>query len=213
MRHILTLVDGRVVGLAALLLASAALVAFVVGRRNGPAWHLFIALGGTALIATMTIGNRGIVVSTNGLADDFTWWTRNWGTLPSLMSVDLGWWLNVALFVPAALGWTLVTMRPLAVSVVLALVVFAIETLQATVLSGAGDPTDVVANALGIALGVGAAFAWSRRSRTTAIRQPQTTASRQRSVLGTARGDARSGAPDRARTCLIDDGRALRRWS
>ena len=168
-RHILTLFDGRVVVLA-VVLALAALVAVVVRRRTGDAWQLFLALCGSALIATMTIGNRGIVVFHIGVADDFTWWTRNWGTLPSLMSSDIGWWLNVALFVPAAVGWTLFTMRPLAVAAVLLFVVIAIETLQATVLSGAGDPTDLVANTLGVAFGVGAAVAWMRRSETAARR-------------------------------------------
>ena len=85
MRHILTLFDGRVVVLAVVLLALAALVAVVVGRRTDTVWQLFLALCGSALIATMTIGNRGIVVSDMGFADDFTWWTRNWGTLPSLI--------------------------------------------------------------------------------------------------------------------------------
>ena len=166
MRHVLTLVDGHVVALAMVLLVMAAIAALVVGRRNGGGWRTFFALCGTALIATLTIGNRGIVVSYNGLADDFTWWTRNWGTLPSLVSGDIGWWFNVALFVPAAIGRTVLTKRPFAVSVVLLLAVVAIETLQATVLSGAGDPTDVVANGLGIAIGVGASLVWSRRLRT-----------------------------------------------
>lgn len=166
MRHVLTLVDGRVVALAVVLLVLAAVTALVVDRRSGAGWRTFFALCGTALIATLTIGNRGIVVSNNGLADDFTWWTRNWGTLPSLVSGDIGWWFNVALFVPAATGWTVLTKRPFAVSVVLLLAVVAIETLQATVLSGAGDPTDVVANGLGIAIGVGAALVWSRWLRT-----------------------------------------------
>ena len=92
------------------------------------------------------------------------------------MSSDIGWWLNVVLFVPAAVGWTLFTMRPFAVAAVLLLVVIAIETLQATVLSGAGDPTDLVANALGVALGVGAAVAWTQRSETAARQSPGRTA-------------------------------------
>ena len=59
MRHILTLFDGRVVVLAVVLLALAALVAVVVGRRTDTVWQLFLALCGSALIATMTIGNWG----------------------------------------------------------------------------------------------------------------------------------------------------------
>ncbi|MDW3214106.1 MAG: VanZ family protein [Ilumatobacteraceae bacterium] len=135
-----------------------ALAAVAVRRRGGPAWRLFLALAGTVLIATMTIANRGIVVSDEGLAYDLTWWSRNWDALPGLVGGDIGWWLNVALFVPAATGWTVLTGRPAVVSGVLVALVLAIETLHATVLSGAGDPTDVVANVLGIAIGVGLAM-------------------------------------------------------
>lgn len=165
MRHVLTLIDGRVVVLAMVLLVLSTASALVMERRHGSGWRIFFALCGTALFVSLTLGNRGIVVSNNGLVDDLTWWARNWGTLPSLVSSDVGWWFNVALFIPAAMGWTVLTERPVAVSLVLLLVVVAIETLQATVLSGAGDPTDVVANGLGIALGVTLALVWLRRSR------------------------------------------------
>lgn len=161
MRHILTLVDGRVAAIAAVLFGVSTLAAVAVRKRGGPAWRLFLALAGTVLIVVMTIANRGIVVSDEGLAYDLTWWSRNWDTLPGLIGGDIGWWLNVALFIPAAVGWTLLTGRPAIVSSVLVAFVLAIETLHATVLSGAGDPTDVVANMLGVALGVGLALAAS----------------------------------------------------
>lgn len=154
MRHVLTLVDGRVVVVAAVLTTLSLLAGEVVRRRNGPAAAVVVAALGSSLVVVLTLVNRGIVVSTASLAHDLTWWTRNWAALPALVGGDLGWWCNVALFIPAAAGWTHLTGRPVPAAVGLVVLSIAIETLQATVLSGAGDPTDVVANALGIAAGV-----------------------------------------------------------
>jgi VanZ like family len=170
MQHILTLVDGRVVRLAGMLFAGAGLVAFATGRRFGSRRRLFLALAGAALVAILTIANRGVVVSDRGLAHDLTWWARNWSTLPTLITGDLGWWMNVALFVPVAVGWTLLTSRPVLVAALAACAILVIETLHATVLSGAGDPTDVVANGLGTVIGIVIALVWPGRADRTARR-------------------------------------------
>ncbi len=164
MRHILTLVDGRVALIGAALMVLSGLAALSVQRREGPAVRLFLALSGSVLVASLTIFNRGIVVSGAGLVHDLMWWSRNWDTLPGLVVGDIGWWLNIALFVPAAVGWTLLTCRPAVVFSVCAGVVLTIESLHATVLSGAGDPADVIANLLGAAIGAGAAVAFRRRA-------------------------------------------------
>lgn len=155
MNHILTLVDARVVAISAVLLVASIVAAVVTQRRNGPAMYVFVALSGSALVMALTLANRGIVDSAEDLGHALTWWTRNWTALPSLIGGDLGWWLNIVLFIPAALGWTLLTRRPKAVAAALTVAVLVIETLHATMLSGAGDPSDVVANVTGIVVGIG----------------------------------------------------------
>lgn len=73
MRHILTLFDGRVVVLALALLALAALFAVVVGRRTGTVWQLFLALCGSALVATDLVANALGIAAGAGAAIA---WTR-----------------------------------------------------------------------------------------------------------------------------------------
>jgi hypothetical protein len=67
--------------------------------------------------------------------------------------------LNVALFVPAGLAWVWLTRRPGRTLLGLAGLSMLIESVQAVTALGAADITDVVANAVGAAVGV-AAFAF-----------------------------------------------------
>lgn len=164
MSHILTLVDGRVVMAALLMLAASVAIAGVVRSQGGPAGLTFVALASVVLVVSLTLVNRGVAVSDRGPEFDLTWWTRNWAALPSLVAFDLGWWCNAALFVPAGFVWTALTERPRIVLVVVVAAVIAIETLHATVLSGAADPGDLVANVAGVGLGVWLAERWARNS-------------------------------------------------
>jgi hypothetical protein len=68
--------------------------------------------------------------------------------------VDAAWLLNVALFVPAGLFATLATRRPWRVLVALVGLSLLIEVVQDLTYLGAPDPADLLANALGAALGV-----------------------------------------------------------
>ena len=58
--------------------------------------------------------------------------------------------------------------RPKAVATALTVAVLVIETLHATVLSGAGDPADVVAKVTGIVLGIALASLLRRTQPATA---------------------------------------------
>lgn len=69
-------------------------------------------------------------------------------------SLSIEFWLNVALFVPAGVAWTLLTRRPWPTLAGLAVVSMAIETVQAATVVGAADITDVAANTIGAAFGV-----------------------------------------------------------
>ena len=62
--------------------------------------------------------------------------------------------LNVLLFVPAGLGWTWFTRRPLKVLAGLIALTVVIECIQAVTGVGAPDVADLVANSLGAAVGV-----------------------------------------------------------
>lgn len=70
--------------------------------------------------------------------------------------VDAGWLLNVVLFVPAGFLFVLATRRPWRVLVGLVALSLLIEVVQDLLRLGAPDPADLIANALGAGLGVGA---------------------------------------------------------
>lgn len=155
MDHLLSLVNDRVGVIAVVLLAvsavSAAWIGHQRGRLVGSQW--LAALAASVVIVSMTLTNRGLVVSQAGMGRDLTWWARNWPALPGAIGDDPGWWLNVVLFVPAGAAWTWLTGRPVAATLALTIASIVVETLHATVLSGAGDPADLVANSIGAASG------------------------------------------------------------
>jgi VanZ like family len=162
-KHIGSLVDVRVVVVALVLAVVCGLAARPVARKTGATKRSsFVALSALALIAALTLANRGVVVSRNRVVTQLTWWTEGWGHLPSNIG-DLGWWMNVLLFVPAGALWTFVTGKAAPTVVSLAIASFVIETAHATVLSGIGDPADLVANMAGAGLGSPAGCAIARR--------------------------------------------------
>ncbi|CAN5703214.1 hypothetical protein BH24ACT5_BH24ACT5_13750 [soil metagenome] len=157
-RHVLTLFDDRVAVVVAVLVVGAAVSARPLARSwGGTPRKIFVAMVSGVLILAVTIVNRGIVVSRRGLAHDLTWWARHWSTLPALVAGDIEWWLKRGTVPPAGWAWATLTRRPGRTFIALVVASFAIETLHATVLAWAGDPTDLVANVLGAGIGVGAA--------------------------------------------------------
>lgn len=153
-RHVLTLFDDRVGWVALALTLVGAVVAVSTRRRTGRAGWVFAAWTSGVLIVSVTLVNRGVLRSDDGWSSDLTWWARHWSDLPAAVTSDLGWWSNLVLFVPAGAVGCWLWGRLLRIVAGLAAVSFAIETLHATVLSGAADPADLVANTAGAALGV-----------------------------------------------------------
>jgi hypothetical protein len=147
-RHVLSLVDDRVVVVAAALLTLAALATWPVSTVwRQSRWLVFVGLASIVLIVVLTLANRAFIGGS-----DVGWFLDGWGGLPTAV-VDPGWWLNLALFVPAGWAWTQLTRRPGVVVIALAATSFLIESLHATKLAGIGDPADLVANVLGATVG------------------------------------------------------------
>jgi VanZ like family len=172
-RHIGSLVDARVIVVAVVLTAVCGWTARLAARRTGAMWTIsFAALLSLALIAALTVANRGVVISREKAVAQVTWWAKGWGRLPSVFA-DLGWWMNVVLFVPAGVLWTAVTNRPLRIVLYLAALSFAIETAHAMVLAGIGDPTDLIANVAGGTLGSLVGIAVARPVDSAAVGVPR----------------------------------------
>jgi hypothetical protein len=77
------------------------------------------------------------------------WWRATHDPLGSMQIL-----LNVALFVPAGLLWTVVTRRPAATMLALTATSVGVELIQAVTGLGANDAADILANTAGAALGV-----------------------------------------------------------
>jgi len=152
--------DARTVAAGLVLLVAAAAAARPVARRLAVPWGQAYALVAAAgLLAVFTMLDRtGAVSSDVGRA--LTGWVRGWGRLPEVAFHGTGWWLNVALFVPAAGLWARAVRRPWIVLVGGVAVSALIETLQGIAALGALDPADLLANAVGTAVGVGLAGLW-----------------------------------------------------
>lgn len=163
MARVLSLFDDRVGVVSAALLVVAAVIARPLAQRwLRPPWHAFVGLATLVLIVAVTLVNRGVVVAPS-VADGLTWWSRHWAAIGAQIRWQLGWWLNVALFVPAAFVWGVITRRPGRTWIALVVLSLVIETLHGTVLAGAGDPADLLANAVGAAVGAFVAVVWLQR--------------------------------------------------
>ena len=148
-------VDAGVLVVLVPLLACAVAVSAPTARRVGcgrlPAG---LALASVAGILAVTLGVRA-VDGGGGFGGAGLGWITDADRWSSSFDTGAGWWLNVALFVPAGLfvgaatrraRWTLVGLIGLSVL---------IEAVQGLGLLGAADPADVVANSIGAAIGCG----------------------------------------------------------
>ncbi len=159
-RAIEAFLNGRLLaGLAAAVVLSVLLTPLFARRLRStrPAAYL-TALAGLLIIA-FTIFERLEGRPGFDPARAATWWTEIRQSPIEVASTEPAWRLNVALFVPAGIVWSVVTRRPLAVAVGLCGFSFGIETLQALTGLGAADVTDLIANSLGGVIGATATAA------------------------------------------------------
>ncbi|MFE7457441.1 VanZ family protein [Streptomyces sp. NPDC057554] len=176
--------EGVVLPLLVLTLASAG-VAWAVRRRGaGHRWHgrhgglVFAAFASVGLILSVALFREG---SPGFAPRQLLHWSANgWQRISYDPFSSTEVLLNVALFVPAAFFWTLLTGRPPRVLVAMAGLSFLVECLQAVTGLGANDVADLIANSAGGALGVlaGSFVWWLRRRADGALRH-----SRRQTVL------------------------------
>ena len=148
-----------VVGALILLAASAIAARWFTRRgttrRGALAW--FAAIGSVAGCVSLTLLREGLPKGFQP-SNAFAWTTTGWERLAGEdIFGSSQFLLNVALFIPAGLAWTWVTNRPLRTLAGLVGLTMAIESVQAVTGAGGPDITDVAANSMGAALGVGAA--------------------------------------------------------
>jgi hypothetical protein len=147
------------VALAVLLVASAIGALWVSRNREtssgAVAW--FAAFGSIAGCLALTLFREGFQFGFRP-ASVLAWTTSGWDRLADSDLVGSSQFLlNVALFVPAGVAWTLVTGRPFRTFGGLLGLTMLIESVQGATGVGGADIADVVANAIGAALGVAAA--------------------------------------------------------
>jgi Glycopeptide antibiotics resistance protein len=147
---------GALPALALLLLASA-IASWWLGRRSRPvdrsATMWFAALASTSIIVAVTLFRDGAptTLRLGGLTD----WSRDgWRLLSTDPLGSSQFLLNVVLFIPAGLAWTLLLRRPLVAWLALAGASLAIEVVQAVTYVGAPDIADAVANSIGAMIGL-----------------------------------------------------------
>jgi hypothetical protein len=146
-------VDAGVLVVFVPLLACAVALSGPTARRIGCGRSLAgLALVSLAGILAVTLGVRA-VNGGGGFGNASLGWITDRELWASSLDTGAGWWLNVALFVPAGVfvsaatgraRWTLVGLIGLSVL---------IEVVQSLGLLGAADPADVVANSIGAAVG------------------------------------------------------------
>ena len=158
-RAVSRLVMLGVIPLIAVLVGLAWFVAAPLARRlQRPRWQVLVCLAVTAPIPVVTLMRDGWP---RGFVDDLgltvSWWLHGWGKVANDLATFSEARLNVVLFVPAGVAWAATTRRYGRTLAALALGSFVIETVQALFGLGAPDTTDLVANTLGAAFGVGLA--------------------------------------------------------
>jgi VanZ like protein len=162
-RAISVFLDGRLIVAVVVAVVVAALIAPRLARRLRlePA-ACYVGVLSIAPIVAITLLVRSGGVSGGTVARSLTWWTESRQSIIDVARTEPGWLLNVILFVPAGLVWTVVIRRARRVLIALVVLSFLIETLQALFALGASDVTDLIANALGATIGVasGAAIRW-----------------------------------------------------
>lgn len=190
-RPVTQLIDAGalVVFVPSLLLA--VLLSGPFARRWGTSrWLTALALASVAGIIAATLRERDLLLWSEDIGailacvgcDRFGWLTDAdlWS---GVTQVQVGWLLNVALFVPAGILLTLASGRPRRVLVGLIGLSFAIEVIQDLTFLGAPDPADLVANALGAVIGVSFAVFARYLSRRWSGGSTQTSLSRRAMVM------------------------------
>lgn len=158
-----------VLALVVLLLVAAGVAWWLrrTGRSDRPYALLFAAFASLALIIAVTLVRDRPAFTPEHL---FSWSTSGWQRISYDPWNNVENLLNVVLFIPAGVAWTLLTGKPWRVLVALLGGAFLVECLQAVTAAGANDVADLVTNGLGGAVGVlaGTVVRWlvqGRRSR------------------------------------------------
>ncbi|MBB1246683.1 VanZ family protein [Streptomyces durbertensis] len=156
--------DGVVLPLLVLTLMSAG-ATWLIRRRGASDRHgglVFAGLVSVSLILSVTLFRDGRLTFTPEQL--LHWSVSGWQRVSYDPFSSIEVLLNVALFVPAGLCWTLLARRPLRVMAALVGLSFLIECLQAVTGLGANDVSDLIANSVGGALGVlaGSLILWLR---------------------------------------------------
>jgi VanZ like family len=120
-----------------------------IGCRRSLAGLALVALAG---ILAVTLGVRA-VNGGGGFGNASFGWVTDGDLWANSLDTGAGWWLNVALFVPAGVFVSAATRRARWTLVGLIGLSALIEVVQSHGLLGAGDPADLVANSIGAAIG------------------------------------------------------------
>jgi hypothetical protein len=147
------------IGLVVAVVASVAIVPVIAHRLRITRPAAYLGVLSAMLIVSFTIFERveGLSIAFD-VGRAVTWWTTQRASVIDVARTEPGWWLNVALFIPAAIVWSSITRRPVAAAGVLAGFSFAIESAQGLTGLGASDFTDLVANTLGGVVGAGLVY-------------------------------------------------------
>lgn len=124
----------------------------------------FLSLMSVSLILSVTILGRMLELSTWGDGALTGSWLTDSALWKDAIRLDQPWLLNVGLFIPAGIALTLTTERVVQVIAGLAALSITIEFAQRWLMLGAADPADIVANCVGVAIGVAGASAIRRVS-------------------------------------------------
>lgn len=159
------------------LLSLSAVAAWSVSRRprsiERPTLAWFAAFATLAMILSVTVLRDGF--PTVFRLDRLTQWSGDGFRLLSRDPLGSSQFiLNIALFVPAGVAWTLMFRRPLAALLALSGCSLVIEVMQSITSVGAPDVADFVANTIGAGIGVAVAaivnLATSPQHRRPALR-------------------------------------------
>jgi glycopeptide antibiotics resistance protein len=124
----------------------------------------FLSLMSVSLILSVTMFGRMLELSTWGDGALTGSWLTDSALWKDAIRLDRPWLLNVGLFVPAGLTLTLTTQRVVRVIAGLAALSITIEFAQRWLMLGAADPADIIANCVGVAIGVTSASTITRVS-------------------------------------------------
>lgn len=154
MAELMGLVDMRVVAFAFVIAIIAPPVgAWLASRRRESAASWLAAILAGALIALLTVLNRGVYTGQGDLITGLGWWSRGWSEALDPAHFDVSDVLNVLLFMPAGWAWSQLARSTRRAVGALVLVSLSIETMQALILVGRPDVADLLTNSAGAAIG------------------------------------------------------------